>query len=156
MKGSLSPRRPEILVGPLHITLVRETLVSTTDAFLLQPSPVRPPAAAQVAQPTREPGESLPPLTARGTQQGFLALGDQKAQGFFGIKHKLEKRAEEGSQGSLGVGLPSRARPVGFRSQLLQNQCCSLTKTGIRGKSLLSFTWEVQFESVLGTEHSHK
>lgn len=97
-----------------------------------------------------------PPLTARGTQQGFLALGDQKAQGFFGIKHKLGKRAEEGSQGSLGVGLPSRARPVVFRSQLLQNQCCSLTKTGIRGKSLLSFTWEVQFESVLGTEDSHK
>lgn len=104
-------------MGPLNITLVKKTLVSTTDAFLLQPSPVRPPADEQVAQPTREPGESLPtPLKAWRTQQGFLALGDQKAQGFFGIKHKLEKLAEEGSQGSLGVSLPPRGRPVVFRS----------------------------------------
>lgn len=82
-------------MGPLNITLVKKTLVSTIDAFIFQPSPVRPPADEQVAQPTREPGESLPtPLKAWRTQQGFLALGHQKAQGFFGIKHKLEKLAE--------------------------------------------------------------
>lgn len=71
-----------------------------------------------------------PPQVLGNNDRAFPALGNQKAQGSFGIKLKLEKLAEEGSQGSLGVSVPPMGRPVVFGSERLQTQCFSELRLG--------------------------